>query len=419
MSFKILLTLFLSLPVLTLRAAEPVKLITMVNGGTIPENTQIFSDALPISGILPMPLDRIMIHTQKQAGSRKFQLSCDEPVNSSLVMQFNRLAADKIFSGQPFDRNAERRKFITARVGSAAAPFITEYFRQLERCSFAPYTIAGYAGATTPLIVDFYNLKKLDEWEQLLHSAIKAAESAPASPQPHSDSGEKMIVNVSDKLHQIQILKDELDFFRERKANIIRLINEHTRIYRVLRIDGSRQKFTDRFGDPATVETTMSLKISDDGKALIMHLIAFEPAMNKRRITGTGRDYDLAWKDDRFEIFIVPDPDNPEKCVQFIITSGGVLWDGRREDTGYLYDLAWNSPAALNVELFDDRWEAVLIMPWQSFGFDSIPDKPFLANIYRAREVSGMTGTKYSVWSPVRRGSFFQPDRFGIFNWEK
>jgi hypothetical protein len=107
------------------------------------------------------------------------------------------------------------------------------------------------------------------------------------------------------------------------------------------------------------------------------------------------------------------------KCVQFIITSGGVLWDGRREENGYLYDLAWNSPATLDVKLFADRWEAVLVMPWQSFGFDNIPDKPFLANIYRAREVSGLTGTKYSAWSPVRRGSFFQPERFGIFNWEK
>ncbi|MBE6365308.1 MAG: hypothetical protein E7053_06105 [Lentisphaerae bacterium] len=417
MSIKKFIFLLLLSPVLALQAGEPVKIITLVNGGDVPENAQIFSDALPIDGILPMPLDRIMLHIRRQAGNRKLQLQSCEPAAESMVMEFNRFAASKIFAGQPFDRLAERREFITAKVGTAAAPFILEYFRQLERSSFAPYTIAGYAGATTPLIVDFYSLKKLDEWENLLISAINAAENAPAVTG--NTDNENVIVHVSNKLHQIQNLHKELAFFRNRKANIIRLINEHTRIFRVNRSNGVPQRFTDRFGDPATVETTISLRISDDGKALIMTLIAFEPAMDKRRITGTIRDYDLAWKDDRFEIFIVPNPDEPEKCVQFIITSGGVLWDGRREDTGYLYDLAWNSPATLDVKLFDDRWEATLVMPWQSFGLDDIPDKPFLANIYRAREVSGLTGTKYSAWSPVRRGSFFQPDRFGIFNWEK
>jgi hypothetical protein len=146
---------------------------------------------------------------------------------------------------------------------------------------------------------------------------------------------------------------------------------------------------------------------------------AAEPEMEKRRITGTSRDYSNAWKDDRFEIFFVPDPSNLQFYYQFIITSGGVLWDGKREFRGDTVNSRdWNSNAKLKITRKKDSWNAELTIPLADLGIQPPAKGTSLFNIYRFRTVKGKPVGSYA-WAPILFGNNFQPERFGKIIWKE
>ena len=139
--------------------------------------------------------------------------------------------------------------------------------------------------------------------------------------------------------------------------------------------------------------------------------------MEQRKVTGRTRDYATAWLDDRFEIFIVPDESKLYDGRQFIITSGGVLWDSCWREVNK-FDASWNSNAVYRQVDGEDAWRGELIIPFADFGFETVPEKPFRINIYRFRNVNGEPESGMAL-APIRRGINFQPERFGKITWEE
>ena len=371
-------------------------LLTAAHEIVVPENKNLnYNAGSWHKAAFPVTLDRLMLAVRNEAVKRGVGYSFDVPDSGFIADRFNQAAAEAITSGGKYDPTAFRKEFLNSVCGEKAAPFMAEYLSILERRHV--FTFASCDTFAPPLpeyirLTDVYDKAMIDA---MAHAVSQAREAAKDTPFADTVNREYDRFNT-----QRKILEDELQallpvFHAEKDP-----LEWHT--------------FYGLNGGPAKIETTVAGHISDDRKALVLRMVAYENKMDKRKITGRTRDYSNAWRDDRFEIFIVPE-ENPDAGIQFVITSGGVLWDARCRGIG-LIDTVWNSNAVYNQIDRKDAWQAELIIPLADFGYDQVPDKPFLINIYRFRNVRGEPETR-CAWSPIRRGANYQTERFGKIIW--
>ena len=348
-------------------------------------------------GALPVPADRLMLMVKRAAAQSvpAKEFSFDVENDGTLISQFNSYAAAKITSGADYDPIAERKNFLLEKCGKAAAPLINEYFRILERYTNVAFFCRSTLRPNNLRTLDVYEEKMFDQLDELLKKAVAAAAGTDYAA----------------------VIQQEYEFFSKYKNAVL---DDWQRMQPIL--PGGRsalywQELSGIIGDPVKVPSFVKCYLSEDQKSMVLRLIANEPNMAKRKISGTGKDFNKAWADDRFEIFIIPDPDDFSSCKQFIITSGRALWDAQVPAPG-IHDSSWNSNAVYNQFDVEGAWRAELIIPFADFGIDGIPKKPFLINIYRFRSVHGEKDEN-SAWSPIRIGSNVQPDRFGKIIWER
>lgn len=343
----------------------------MLEGGYAPE--------------LPAPLDLVMPELKAELGERK--LTVIRPTEGGIVTEWNLYALNRMFSG---GRLPSREDFLKSCFG-AAAPAMSEYFRLLERRIVAAGALCGIGRGWRPVAADLYSGGFLPALEAALAEAERSADSPAAA----------------------EAVREERRFFSSRrKAAEERLEREIRR----LRADsGDEQFFTALYGDPADVET--SVRLSADAEKLTLTLRAAEPLPPDRRISQPReRDYSELWAEDGFEIFLIPDAGRPAHGYQFILNSRGALWDAEHTRVGAC-DATWSAPhAAVDFTEQPGRWQAVLTVPWRDLGLSGMPDRPFLANIYRNRAVRGVPRRSYA-WSPIYAGAYYQPAKFGQFIW--
>ncbi len=375
------------------RQSKEPNLLTTVNGVDLSRYELKYSVQPWLRGCLPVPLDNLMLFVRQHSGGKA--VSFEVVPDDSLVTEFNAYAAKEIAAGKPYDPRAERAKFILDKCGEKSAPYMTEYFRLQERYTMFVFSCSGLLYPKSPLYKDLCSKDQLDQLQKYLEKAVEAAKGTRFAP----------------------VLAKEYEFFLKSRREVETLIAQGTRRFVIGDNGAGFQQMAGILGDEPVRASEVLCSVSPDKKYFVIRVKADEPMMKKRRITGTGRDYSAAWKDDRFEIFIVPDRAKPECSYQFIITSGGVLWDASRKDLSYNCDLSWNSASELKVVHHPASWEAELRIPLAALGYSGVPDKDFLFNIYRFREVKGAKLEKYA-WSPICHGANFQPENFGVISWE-
>lgn len=133
----------------------------------------------------------------------------------------------------------------------------------------------------------------------------------------------------------------------------------------------------------------------------------------------TERD-DPIYNEEAVEFFIAPGVETPQRYFEFEVSPRGVLFDCQIYNPSGFYDeklevdVSWNAEgvmwhAEINAE--EQRWWAILVIPWQSIGGFQ---ETWRANFYRI-ERSSKTGTEFSAWSPTLRPTMFHvPGRFGF-----
>lgn len=396
MKYKKLLLLILAGTVLSFCSCTPIPRIQC----SIPaygfmekqpaELAVVVFSAAPYPGTLPIPADRLMLFMQKtQVGIiPEFYFPED---GCSLITEYNRYAAKKIFSGASFDPIRERQQFLNQKAGNAAK-ILLEYFRVIERRTLFAYSSAKMENRL-PGIHDLYHTDTLVLPEQILKKGMN-----------------RKVYSAK----EVAVIRKELEFFQNCRKTIQQLLLKE--VPTVFAGDGTWHELNLRAGKKATLKAGFRVDISPDKKAGIIRISAEEPEMAARKITGTERDYKSAWGDDCFEIFLAPDAATPGKCFQFIITSDGVLWDTKFEKVSPVHDLSWNTTGTCQVERKAASWEITLTIPWKDFGYDQIPRKPFLFNVYRYRVIKGKKPVSYA-WRPIKMGGNFQPEKFGYLVW--
>ena len=347
-------------------------LTVMLEGGYAPE--------------LPAPLDLVIseLHT-KMGGS---QLIAIRPKAGGIVNEWNLYALDQLFSGRSLPA---RDVFLKNRFG-AAAPAMSEYFRLLERRMVAAGALCGAGRGERPCAYDLYSGNFLSALADILARAEQTADTPEA---------------------RVAVRREQEFFASRRKAAEARLERERRR----LTTGDPPQRFTDLYGNPADIETT--IRLAADGEKLTIFLHAAETLPADRRISQTrSRDYADLWAEDGFEIFLVPDANRPAHGWQFIVNSRGVLWDAEHTRVGAC-DPSWSAPhAAVRFTEGPGFWQAELTVPWRDLGYPKQPDRPFSANVYRNRAVRGIPRRSYA-WSPIYSGAYYQPERFGRFFWRE
>ena len=133
-----------------------------------------------------------------------------------------------------------------------------------------------------------------------------------------------------------------------------------------------------------------SVKIAYDDKNLYLGYVCSEPSMNVLSQKVTKRDGNV-WEDDCVEFFFF----DPEKDVikQFITNPIGTKFDHERAQAqagdpykGRPWDGEWTVKNWKN----KNSWEATLIIPWKTLGFDGVPAYPVAMNFARERHADKM-----------------------------
>ena len=395
MTLKLLSACFCALFFLSACRTTPqeptINILRLATMEKLPANLLPISVAPYIEGTLPVPADRLMLFVRKNipAGTvPKLYFSDDD----SIITEYNRYAAEKIFSGAEFDPLQERQKFLTEKAGNASK-VLMKYFRIIERrtlfsCSYAMLE-SRQANA-----LDFYHTDSLLEPEKILKAGLN-----------------RKVYSRK----EVDVIRKELKFYQNCKKNIVKALQKE--VPTVIAGDGKWYHLNFRSGKPADLSAVFRVDVSGE-KALNIRIVAEEPEMSKRKITGNGRDYSQAWGDDCFEVFLVPNPEKPGETVQFIITSGGVLYDTKYEKISPVHDTSWNMNGTCSVERKEKSWEITLSIPWKDLGYDKMPSTPFLMNVYRYRVINGKRPVSYT-WSPIKSGGNFQPKKFGYLAWEE
>ena len=312
--------------------------------------------------------------------------------NDGCINQWNLFAVEEYFNSICFDRKQARKDFLREKFGNSA-PAMEEYFRVVERQYFSLAGVSGFGTPSYPTASEVCRNGFLKDIEKCLEKALQSADTEEAK---------------NAILKEMQIMKERSRILRDTvKKNIRRVcVNENI-----------ESEFLTVYGDKADVKTT--LKLEADDKYLKLTLTAEEPIVSRNRISQVRpRDFANMWAEDGFEIFLIPDEKKTSRGWQFIVNSRGCLWDAAHYRRGAC-DPKWNAEnAKVDFSEKQGQWQVILTVPWSDLGFNGMPEKRFLANIYRNRAAHGAARSTYA-WSPIYNGAYYQAEKFGYFIWNK
>ncbi|MBT7593537.1 MAG: hypothetical protein HN559_01460, partial [Gemmatimonadetes bacterium] len=162
-------------------------------------------------------------------------------------------------------------------------------------------------------------------------------------------------------------------------------------------------------GEP---EAATDVYLAWDGEGLYVGLSCSEPLLDDV-IEQTAERDGPAWLDNAVEIFI-DGRSSRRDFHQFIVTSGGALLDGRKENGVFSSD--WDAELGEELEYAvtrtADGWSAEMRVSWAAVEMESpeVGDQ-FRFNITRDRNVSVAGRSEASALSPTF-GGFHAPARF-------
>lgn len=138
-----------------------------------------------------------------------------------------------------------------------------------------------------------------------------------------------------------------------------------------------------------------AVKLAYDKNNLYVGYICYEPEMKLLKSTVTERD-GAVWSDDCVEFFFY----SPEKDVikQFLVNPAGTQTDLERvqAQAGDPYKARkWDGDWKVKTWKNAKSWEAVMIIPWKTLGYDTIPANPMAVNFVRER----FAGKEVSQWN--------------------
>ncbi len=367
--------------------AIPLTDLTIENRQFDKKSELIFTLDSVFKSVLPCPQDLLLLNLKNYPN---VLLVCNN--DSSYVAKWNLYAAQKIFSQENFDRKKERKLFIEKTFGKASSA-MEQYFRILERQIFSAGATSAIGTPSYPTAMEICRDGFLDELEKCLNQAMI----------------------IADTLQAQKAVQNELLIFAEYRQNLLNDVDKN--IKRAYANNSQKSEFSSLYGDKSDLKTTLELKSNE--QYLILTLVADEPADKSKKISQVRpRDYASMWAEDGFEIFLVPNPEKANDGWQFIVNSRGSLWDARHEKVGSC-DVSWNAEnAKVDFAELEGAWQITLSIPWSDLGFDKIPQKPFLANVYRNHAVKGLPRKSYA-WSPIYTGAYYQVQKFGFFIWDK
>jgi len=143
--------------------------------------------------------------------------------------------------------------------------------------------------------------------------------------------------------------------------------------------------------------------------------------------TFTQRD-DPIYDEEVVEVFLAPGPDTPTHYAEIEVSPNGVLFDAWVSNpTGdraqMAVDTAWDWPGIVwqaGQERRENRWWAVLVLPWAGIlpGGD-LPNQ-WRANFYRIERPRD-AAPEFSCWSPTltEPADFHKPARFGTLRLQR
>jgi hypothetical protein len=127
-------------------------------------------------------------------------------------------------------------------------------------------------------------------------------------------------------------------------------------------------------------------------------------------IRARAKEHDEAvFMDDSVELFLCSDSTNLNSLYQIVINSNGAVMDKHGDDP------AWNSGVEVKVQKSEDRWRAVIAIPFRTIGVNisQTGRGAWRMNICRnaiSEESKEKTAvTEYSTWIPVIGHSFYSP----------
>ena len=136
-----------------------------------------------------------------------------------------------------------------------------------------------------------------------------------------------------------------------------------------------------------------------------------EPAPEKMKILGQGRDHLNLWRGDDVEVFI-GGPDQSLPYRHFMVNPAGGYWDSLKRHEGGLEDLTYNPQWQRAAHIGPDSWSAEMAIPWKALDMNAPENGTSIrANICRSRTQRN----ELSMWSRTQE-SFVEHTRFGVWH---
>ena len=130
-----------------------------------------------------------------------------------------------------------------------------------------------------------------------------------------------------------------------------------------------------------------------------------------------ARDDYAIWNRDVIEIFISPEPEEPQKCFQIVVDFDGNVWDARYFIGGVMSE-AWNCRnMKVTVRREENRAVVSLSVPFADLEMARPEKKDIPANFYRS--FSPDLKKDPACWSPTFVGMHYIPERFGKLRFQK
>ncbi len=137
-----------------------------------------------------------------------------------------------------------------------------------------------------------------------------------------------------------------------------------------------------------------------------------EPQQDKMCRSVRQHDGDV-WTDDCVEVFLAPDPNEPNAYYHIVVNSLAVVrdefWQDGRDDP------SWDSHAQVAVRVESNRWVVEIAIP-----FASLNRLPVVSDAWRvnfARERYAVEPPELLTWQPCQKG-FHEPEHFGALQLE-
>jgi hypothetical protein len=152
--------------------------------------------------------------------------------------------------------------------------------------------------------------------------------------------------------------------------------------------------------EPAAPSVQTHFRIVYDDYNLYIAVRCDEPHLEKIKADVTERDSASVCGDDCIEIFLHPNPDQPD-YFQLATNAHGVRYDGR------VLDGSWNAHWQAATQFGKDAWTVECVIALSSF-----PDRRSLWRFNMNRELRSTGKLELHCWSNTY-GAFHTPSRFG------